>query len=129
MFESVYIFLSPIKYSICGDEVTESKPSAQPLHMLCDQANVSPEECIVVGDTSSDTGMGKNSNAGLVVGVLSGSGTKGQLLSTGAHIVVPNVDYLPKLLVGENFMHDDDEPSLPALAVRNDALDLKKIRV
>ncbi len=42
--------------------------------------------------------MGKNANAGLVVGVLTGSGTRDQLLSTGAHVVLQNVAELPILL-------------------------------
>ena len=87
-----------VDYSICGDEVLESKPSAQPLMELCRRAGVMPHECLVVGDTSSDTGMGKNSGAGLVVGVLTGSGTEKQLLETGAHVVLPNIGYLEELL-------------------------------
>ena len=86
-----------------------------------------------MGDTSSDTGMGKNSNAGLVVGVLTGSGTKDQLLRTGAHIVLPNVDHLPKVLAGsEKLISGNDDSGIvgsSALSVRNDVLDMKKIRV
>ena len=43
--------------------------------------------------------MGRNSNAGLVVGVLSGSGTKEHLLETGADIVLEDVGDLPMFLV------------------------------
>mmetsp|Transcript_22457 Transcript_22457/g.27518 ORF Transcript_22457/g.27518 Transcript_22457/m.27518 type:complete len:182 (+) Transcript_22457:590-1135(+) len=87
-----------IDFSICGDEVLESKLSAQPLLSLCKQAQVKPEDCIVVGDTSADTGMGCNANAGLVVGVLTGSGTTEQLLQTGADIVLPDISYLHQLI-------------------------------
>jgi Predicted phosphatases len=83
-----------LQLSICGDEVIESKPSSYPLLTLCKQVGVSPHECIVVGDTSADMGMGQNSNAGLIVGVLSGSGTANQLFENGAHLVVPDVSYL-----------------------------------
>ena len=72
----------------------EAKPSAQPLSVLCKQARVSPQDCIVVGDTSADVGMGRNIKAGLVVGVLSGSGTADQLFEEGAHIVIPDIGYL-----------------------------------
>jgi len=72
----------------------ESKPSSYPLLALCKQAGVSPHECIVVGDTSADMGMGRNSKAGLIVGVLSGSGTANHLFEKGAHLVVPDVGYL-----------------------------------
>ena len=61
-----------------------SKPNALPLQLLCDQANVLPSNCIVVGDTISDTGMAINAGAGLCVGVLTGSGTRDQLLMSGA---------------------------------------------
>ena len=76
----------------------ESKPSAYPLRILCKQADVLPENCVVVGDTNADTGMGKNGNAKLVVGVLTGSGTKEHLLETGAHVVVPDIRFLNQFL-------------------------------
>ena len=87
-----------VDYSICGDEVEKAKPSRQPLLKLCQQAGVMPHECMVVGDTSSDMGMGLNGGAGLIVGVLTGSGTKQQLLDTGALIVLPNIGHLEDLL-------------------------------
>jgi len=43
--------------------------------------------------------MGRSGGAGLVVGVLTGSGTEAQLLATGADVVVPNVGYLTDLLL------------------------------
>ncbi len=61
-----------VDYSICGDEVTRAKPSPHPLLELCGRAGVLPEECLVVGDTSADMGMGVHGRAGLVVGVLTG---------------------------------------------------------
>lgn len=113
-----------IDYSICGDEVQESKPSAQPLLALCNRAGCTPRDCIVVGDTNSDTGMGKNSGAGLVVGVLTGSGTERQLLDSGAHLVLPNIGYL-KTIVGENcsidgyvILEQDIEENVVSVKVR-----------
>ncbi len=90
------------KFSICGDEVLESKPSAYPLQELCKQADVKPENCAVVGDTSADIGMGKNGNAKLIVGVLTGSGTKEHLLESGAHVVVPDIRFLNQHLFDSN---------------------------
>lgn len=87
-----------VDFSICGDEVQESKPSPQPLMELCSLAGVLPKECLVIGDTSSDTMMGAKTGS-LVVGVLTGSGTSSQLLDTGAHIVLPNIGYLKDLLL------------------------------
>jgi len=87
-----------IDFSICGDEVTHSKPSAQPLQLLCKEAQLEPSNCIVVGDTTSDTGMAKNAKAGLCIGVLTGSGTTDQLLKTGADIILNDVGGIPQLL-------------------------------
>ena len=84
--------------SICGDEVSEGKPSAQPLLVLCKQAQVSPQDCIVVGDTSADIGMGRNANAGLIVGVLTGTGTAEYLMHNGADAIIPNIEYLSRLV-------------------------------
>ncbi len=80
----------------------ESKPSAHPLHVLCKQANVLPENCVVVGDTSADIGMGRNGNAKLIVGVLTGSGTREHLLENGAHLVLPDISFLNQYLFVEN---------------------------
>jgi len=109
-----------ISYSICGDEVDNPKPSAEPLQRLCqrhsmmttttttttrtrtttttDQEVLLPQECIVVGDTSSDTGMAQNAQALLCIGVLTGSSTAELLMTSGAHVVVPHVGYIPALL-------------------------------
>jgi phosphoglycolate phosphatase-like HAD superfamily hydrolase len=86
------------KFSICGNEVMESKPSALPLRMLCEQASLNPEDCIVVGDTTSDSGMARNAGAGLCIGVLTGSGTATQLMETGANVILPHVGDIPDLL-------------------------------
>jgi phosphoglycolate phosphatase len=66
--------------------------------MLCQQASLQPDDCIVVGDTSSDTGMARNAGAGLCIGVLTGSGTADQLMETGANVILPHVGDIPALL-------------------------------
>ena len=91
-----------VDFSICGDELTQGKPSPEAMMLLCHHAGVLPNDCVVVGDTSSDTLMGSRSGAGIVVGVLTGSGTTDQLLETGAHVVLPNVGYLTDLLLPDN---------------------------
>jgi HAD superfamily hydrolase (TIGR01549 family) len=89
-----------VDFSLCGDEVgKDCKPSPEPLFELCRRAGVSPSQCLVVGDTSSDTQMGVRAGAGFVVGVLTGSGNKEQLLDTGADIVLPNIGFLKGLLL------------------------------
>jgi len=76
----------------------EAKPSALPLEILCKQVSLTPQDCIVVGDTTGDTGMARNAQAGLCIGVLTGSGTADQLMETGANIILPNVGDIPALL-------------------------------
>lgn len=88
----------------------ESKPSAVPLEMLCEAAGVDPQDCIVVGDTISDTGMARNAHAALCIGVLSGSGAASQLVETGANILLPHVGDIPALLesMGMTMVRIDD---------------------
>lgn len=76
----------------------EAKPSAVPLEMLCQQTLLTPQDCIVVGDTTGDTGMARNAQAGLCIGVLTGSGTANQLMETGANVILPSVGEIPALL-------------------------------
>jgi len=87
-----------VEYSICGNEVTEPKPSAMPLMQICNTALIHPSECIMVGDTTADTGMARNAQTLLCIGVLTGSGTPSQLFDTGADIVLPHVGHVPSLL-------------------------------
>lgn len=87
-----------MQFSICGDEVLEGKPSVHPLLALCKQAQVLPQDCVIVGDTCADTGMGRHAKAGLIVGVLTGTGTREYLLDHGADVVIPNIDYLSGIL-------------------------------
>ena len=53
---------------------------------------------MVVGDTTADTIMGRNAGVGWTVGVLTGTGTREQLLSTGADVVLDNVGGIPDFL-------------------------------
>lgn len=104
--------LLPTPFAICGDEVPEGKPSPIPLQTLCRQASSGdrvyhPQDCIVVGDTSSDTGMARAAKA-FCVGVLTGSGTTEQLLDTGAHLILPDVGYIPALLMNFQQLAEED---------------------
>mmetsp|Transcript_61852 Transcript_61852/g.151229 ORF Transcript_61852/g.151229 Transcript_61852/m.151229 type:complete len:508 (+) Transcript_61852:213-1736(+) len=105
-----------VDVSICGDEVNgHGKPSPVPLQLLCERATeyvvqnrptqqtssirpITPQNCIMVGDTTADTGMAIAANVGFCVGVLTGSGTTEQLLGTGADLVVDDVGHIPSLL-------------------------------
>lgn len=105
-----------VQHSICGNEVPEGKPSPIPLQRLCEIASssslssgtavddhdakekIDPFGCIMVGDTTADTGMARNANSGYCVTVLTGGGCPEELVKTGAHLVLPNVGYIPSFL-------------------------------
>jgi hypothetical protein len=42
--------------------------------------------------------MARAARAGFCIGVLTGSGTVDQLLDSGAHLILPDVGYVPSLL-------------------------------
>lgn len=81
-----------IDFSICGDEVMEGKPSVEPIMTLCERAQVTPQDCIVVGDTTADTIMGTRAKVGLTIGVLTGTGTTDLLLENGADIILRSIE-------------------------------------
>lgn len=102
----------------------EAKPSALPLYMLCEEASVTPQECIVVGDTTGDTGMARNAHAGLCIGVLSGSGTADQLMETGANIILANVGEIPALLKCMGLLLGKEAEEVPALIDREGIMNI-----
>lgn len=110
-----------INLSLCGDEVMEAKPSAVPLEMLCQETSLTPQDCIVVGDTTGDTGMARNAEAGLCIGVLTGSGTADQLMETGANVILPSVGEIPALLQCMG-MEKKKEPQFEGQLIDEEAL-------
>ena len=60
--------------------------------------NVSPSECIVVGDYWNDILGGKAIGAKLVIGVLTGHMSKEKLIEYGADIVIKNIAELSRVL-------------------------------
>ncbi len=70
----------------------EGKPSVEPIMTLCERAQVTPQDCIVVGDTTADTIMGTRAKVGLTIGVLTGTGTTDLLLENGADIILRSIE-------------------------------------
>jgi HAD superfamily hydrolase (TIGR01509 family) len=58
---------------VTRDDVRRLKPHAEPVQRAAEELELSPEQCIVIGDTSMDIRAGKRAGA-LTVGVLSGFG-------------------------------------------------------
>ena len=76
---------------VCGDDSVPhpDKPWSK-VKDICDHLGVEPREAVMVGDTEDDLQMGRASQVGRTVGVLSGIGTRLDL-SPHADAVVDNV--------------------------------------
>jgi len=83
---------------LCGyDSGHGTKPEAGMVLAFCQSQSLNPSEVVVVGDNSHDIEMGKNANAGLCVGVLTGTSTRDQLEKI-ADVVLNDIRQLPALL-------------------------------
>lgn len=83
---------------VCGyDSGFGVKPGPGMVAAFCERLSLQPADVLVVGDTLHDLHMGRAAGAGLVVGVLSGTGTRDILESHCDH-VLENVLALESLI-------------------------------
>ena len=83
---------------LCGyDSGHGVKPEPGMVLAFCQAMSLQPEEVIVVGDNSHDIEMGRNAQAGLCVGVLTGASTRAELEQI-ADVVLNNITELPDLV-------------------------------
>lgn len=76
---------------VCGyDSGFGVKPGPGMVSAFCRRFALEPSEVLVVGDTLHDLHMGRAAGAGLVVGVLSGTGTR-ELLEPHCDQIIDNV--------------------------------------
>lgn len=80
-----------------------SKPFPDPLIWSSQQMGVSPEQCLMVGDTTIDIFTAKAAGA-QSVGVLSGFGEEEELQRAGADLIIPSVVFLIHVL-NERFLN------------------------
>jgi phosphoglycolate phosphatase len=73
------------------------KPEAGMISAFCEQTGISSEQVVVVGDNRHDIEMGRNANAGICVGVLTGTSERSDLESI-ADIVLDDIRNLPGYL-------------------------------
>ncbi len=73
------------------------KPEAGMVLAFCTGLEIDPAGVVVVGDNRHDIEMGRNAGAGLCVGVLTGTSTRGEL-ETLADVVLDDIGGLPGLL-------------------------------
>ena len=69
-----------------------------PLTALLRLGGGAVSELAVAGDTASDVESGLRAGAGLVVGVLTGSGSSDELAAAGAHYLLPSISVLLSLV-------------------------------
>jgi phosphoglycolate phosphatase len=70
------------------------KPEAGMVLAFCEQTGLGCDQVVVVGDNRHDIEMGRNANAGLCVGVLTGTSERADL-ETIADIVLDDISHLP----------------------------------
>lgn len=90
-------------YIGADDGIINPKPAPDYMENFCKQYTLKPSEVAVVGDTMTDMNFGINSGAGLIVGVLSGTGTR-SLLGDSADIVI---DSVKDLIVDDKSIWED----------------------
>jgi phosphoglycolate phosphatase-like HAD superfamily hydrolase len=75
-----------------------SKPYPDPVLWAAAQMGVSPEQCLMIGDTTLDIRAGKAAGA-QTVGVLCGFGEEGELRRAGADLILPSTADLVEELI------------------------------
>lgn len=84
---------------VCGDDVPRGRPAPHMIHRAMELTGVHDVAAtLVAGDTPRDLQAGKNSGAAMVIGVLSGAGTVGELGQARHTHLVGSVADLPELL-------------------------------
>ena len=73
------------------------KPEAGMVLAFCEQMALAADSVVVVGDNRHDIEMGRNANAGLCVGVLTGTSTRRDL-ETIADIVIDDISLLTEVI-------------------------------
>ncbi|MDW8335224.1 MAG: HAD hydrolase-like protein [Bacteroidia bacterium] len=87
--------------SVTSDEVERGRPFPDMIFRAMALAGVNdPASVAKVGDTVVDLEQGRTAGCGLIVGVLSGSGTREQLIERPHDFLLPDVSFLPAVLEG-----------------------------
>lgn len=83
---------------ITGQTCPRTKPHPDPILWAAKQAGISPEDCLIVGDTTADIRSGKRAGA-QTAGVLCGFGQEDELRQAGADLILSNTADLVKELL------------------------------
>jgi HAD superfamily hydrolase (TIGR01549 family) len=85
---------------ITGLSASHTKPYPHPILLAAQKMGVSPEECLMIGDTTVDIRAGTSARA-QTVGVLCGFGEEAELRQMGAHIILKSTAELTDLFDGK----------------------------
>jgi HAD superfamily hydrolase (TIGR01549 family) len=82
---------------VTGLSAEHTKPYPDPILLAAQKMNVSPEACLMIGDTTVDIRAGKSAGA-QTVGVLCGFGEEPELKKMGADLILADTTKLPGVL-------------------------------
>jgi len=82
------------------DAVARPKPAPDMMIAFADMTGLKPSELAMVGDNRHDLETGRSAGAGLVIGVLSGTGTR-ETLAPFADLIMDSIADLPGFLAGQ----------------------------
>jgi len=82
---------------VSRDDVLWPKPNPEGILKICKVLNVNPNNCVVIGDLPYDIVAARKAGC-IPIGVLSGRGTKEELLKAGAIFVFPCVQEILSVL-------------------------------
>jgi HAD superfamily hydrolase (TIGR01549 family) len=80
-----------------GQTVSRTKPQPDPVLWAANQIGLSPENCLMIGDTTVDIRAGRAAGA-QTIGVLSGFGHEHELKNVKADLIINSVSELPEIL-------------------------------
>ena len=86
---------------VTGQTCRRNKPHPEPLVWAASQMGVTPEECLMIGDTTVDM-LAALASGAQAVGLLCGFGELDELLENGADLILENPGELVELLLGSN---------------------------
>ena len=84
---------------ITGLSAEHTKPYPDPILLAAQKMSVTPQHCLMIGDTTVDMRAGKSAGA-QTVGVLCGFGEEPELLRMGADLILENTPKVAHVLLG-----------------------------
>ena len=97
-FLAEYDLLKFFEVIVTGLSASRTKPYADPILLAAQKMNVSPEACLMIGDTTIDIRAGKAARA-QTVGVLCGFGEEAELRAMGADLLLTATPDLADVLL------------------------------